>query len=608
MSERVKGWLGWIGGRLESLPLYVLLVIGALIVVGTGTGGYYAYKTYDYIEHDNEFCFSCHLMQEPYELFAQSAHRGLGCKACHQPNMIERSSMGVTAIVENPDSISVHSNVPNDLCADCHIRGDPERWTLIANSAGHKVHLESQDSTLQGLQCVECHSSSLHQFAAADETCAQSGCHTDSGIELGAMSNLVIHCAACHEFSAPVPDVDQAGALAALAPDQDTCLSCHAMRQLVAMPDPDPHENACAACHNPHEQSTPAEAAQTCASSDCHTEPVDLSPFHQGLEEAVIADCMYCHQAHDFDIDGENCLACHTRIMDDDPSVSGPLASTSGSTAHPVMGRRVPSGPPSPGVRMIVAEYVASGMTTQSRVSGLVHSQASAPPLPSGPRSPEPDAPTLEPGVGLLHSWGYPVQQLQETPEFLHSEHPSVDCAECHESVEVHGRVTVTTVADCRSCHHTGQRVRPGGCAECHQESGSMRDPYALTRTMAFSTGLTVDRSLPFDHDAHPDLDCATCHSAGLALSASAVDCASCHEDHHEPEANCMSCHLTTGEEAHVIETAHVTCSGSGCHAETPFEGLPRTNAVCLVCHQDMVDHRPEGECAECHALSELGS
>ncbi len=576
MTERRHGRLGRMRGRLESLPLYALLLIGGFIVAGTSAGGYYAYKTYDYIEHDNEFCFSCHLMQDPYELFAQSAHRGLGCKACHQPNMLERSSMGVTGVVFDPDTLSVHAEVPNELCASCHIEGDPEKWLSIASSAGHRVHLESQDSVLQGLQCVECHSSSLHQFTAADETCAQSGCHTDSDVELGAMGDLTIHCAACHAFSAPVPDVDRAGALAALAPDQDTCLSCHAMRRLVAMPDPDPHENACAACHNPHEQQTPAQAVQTCAGAACHTEPVELTPFHQGLEEAVIEDCLYCHQAHDFEVDGSNCLACHVDIMEDDPAVARPTAAGGGGAL------------PSHAVRSGPATSVGSPMAER-------RARDSA----------------LDPGVGLLHSWGYPIPgwrpPAQQEPDFLHSEHPSVECASCHQSVERHGEITVTTVTDCRSCHHAEDRVESETCAECHQESGSGGDPYALTRTMDFSTGLTVQRSLPFDHEAHPDLDCASCHTDGLALSASAVDCASCHEDHHEPAADCMSCHLPTGGDAHVVETAHLTCSGSGCHTDLPFEGLPRTNTVCLSCHQDMVDHRPEGECAECHALAEVG-
>ena len=277
-------------GRLESLPLPALMLVGVLVLVGTGVAGYYAYETYDYIEHDNEFCFSCHLMQQPYELFAQSAHRGLGCKACHQPNLLERSQMGATAVIFDPDEVSAHAAVPNDLCADCHINGDPDKWLLVAQSAGHRVHLESEDPSLDGLQCVECHASSLHEFAAVDRTCAQSGCHTDSAIQLGAMSDLTIHCAACHGFSAPVETAEEG--LAALAPDESTCLSCHAMRVLVELPNPDPHEASCASCHNPHEQQTPEEAVASCATADCHSEPVSITAFHEGLEPAVLQDCL----------------------------------------------------------------------------------------------------------------------------------------------------------------------------------------------------------------------------------------------------------------------------------------------------------------------------
>ena len=108
---RTRAWL-------TGLPVIGLVGLGLVIAAGSGAGGYYAYKAYDYIEHDNEFCFSCHLMQDPYELFAESAHRGLSCKACHQPNMLERSTMGATAVIRNPDSIWVHAHVPNELCAD----------------------------------------------------------------------------------------------------------------------------------------------------------------------------------------------------------------------------------------------------------------------------------------------------------------------------------------------------------------------------------------------------------------------------------------------------------------------------------------------------------
>ncbi len=569
MALTPRKLIAGIGGRLRSLPLPALLALVGFAVVASGAGGYYAYQAYDYVQHDNEFCFSCHLMQEPYELFAQSAHRGLGCKACHQPNIIDRSTMGITAVVVDPDTISAHSEVPNDLCADCHINGDPERWQQVAASAGHRVHLESTDTTLQGLQCVECHSSSLHQFTAVDETCAQSGCHTDSGVQLGAMSDLTIHCAACHGFSAPSPDVESA--LTSIAPDEDTCLSCHAMRVLVEMPDDDPHERACASCHNPHEQATPEEAAASCATGACHTDPVSLTPFHEGLTDDVAADCLYCHQAHDFHVDGSNCTACHQDILQDDPAVRRSAATPHASTAA---------------VRVAAAAV---------------------------------DARTLAPGTGVMHaaaptdafhSWGYPLSQPApvQTLDFRHSEHASVECADCHESTQAHGTITVTTVTDCRSCHHTDRTVSADGCAACHERAEASAEPYAVRTSFALSTGAERSRALPFEHAPHESLDCAQCHTEGLELSAAAADCASCHEEHHVPETTCRSCHVEAPEGSHVIETAHVTCSGAGCHQDGPFEAPPRNREVCLVCHQDQVDHRPDGDCAECHALSDIGA
>ena len=534
-----------------------MALVGVVVVI-SGAGGYYAYRAYDYVEHDNEFCFSCHLMQEPYELFAQSAHRGLGCKACHQPNMLERSSMGLTGVLVNPDTISVHADVPNDLCADCHINGDPERWRQVAASSGHRIHLESTDSALQGLQCVECHSSSLHQFTAADETCAQSGCHTDSDVRLGAMSDLTIHCAACHGFSAPAPDVESA--LASIAPDRDTCLSCHAMRVLVEMPDDDPHDAVCSSCHNPHEQETPAEAVSSCATADCHSDPRALTPFHEGLDDDVAADCLYCHRAHDFHVDGSDCTACHQDILEDDPAVR----------------RSAAAGRPAGEIRRLAAG------------AGLLH----------GSEAPTP-----------FHSWGYPLATPAQALDFRHSEHPTVACVDCHASTAAHGTVTVTTITDCRRCHHQGERVAADGCASCHASAEATAEPYAVRTSFSLSAGATRSRPVDFTPAPHASVDCATCHTEGLELSAAATDCASCHEEHHAPEATtCRSCHVEAPEGSHVVETAHVTCAGVGCHTEGPFDDPPRTREVCLVCHQDLVDHRPEGDCAECHALTDPGA
>ncbi|HKJ03627.1 MAG TPA: NapC/NirT family cytochrome c, partial [Longimicrobiales bacterium] len=449
IPEKLAQWAG-------NLTAPALAIIGVVIVAGVGAGGFYAYQTYDYVQHDNDFCMSCHLMQQPYELFAKSAHQGLGCKACHQPTLITRSQMALTQIIENPGELAAHAEVPNERCAECHIKGDPEKWRLIANSAGHKAHLESDDPALEGLQCVECHSTSVHEFAPVDRTCSQAGCHADKTIKLGEMSNLTIHCAACHSFLAPVNGREattNASVLgnsvdAAILPDQEECLSCHAMRERVQMPRPDPHRGVCAACHNPHTQATPAEAAQSCTNAGCHTDPLQDSPMHRGLQPGVIESCTTCHTAHDFKVDGSKCITCHQGVNSDSLSVRRAQRPDTASVAHL---------PASPGLPTVVALTPA--------------------------------------GVGIGW-WSHeaPVQaraqaqtQTQERPRFLHSQHRVVNCTNCHVNTETHGGLKVVTLNDCRSCHHAAPLAND--CARCHTSADAPDATFRETRPMNLSVG-----------------------------------------------------------------------------------------------------------------------
>src|SRR5512143_2180840 len=135
LIDRVTNWLkglsrGW-------------MVAGSVVLAGAViVGSISMYRVYNYVQHDNDFCMSCHLMSGPFNRFQQSAHRGLGCKACHRPNIIQRSKMGLTQILEMPDSISHHAEVPKEICGECHINGNPNEWKLIKNSVGHRIHLE----------------------------------------------------------------------------------------------------------------------------------------------------------------------------------------------------------------------------------------------------------------------------------------------------------------------------------------------------------------------------------------------------------------------------------------------------------------------------------
>jgi hypothetical protein len=95
-------------------------------------------------------------------------------------------------------------------------------------------------------------------------------------------------------------------------------LRCLTNKQEDCLPEPmseaEPHRAICATCHNVWTQKTPAEAARTCAASDCHVRPDTLTPFHRGLSVQVRRNCIGCHPAHDVRIPdgGTNCTFCHT--------------------------------------------------------------------------------------------------------------------------------------------------------------------------------------------------------------------------------------------------------------------------------------------------------
>ncbi|MDX1674062.1 MAG: hypothetical protein R3314_04585 [Longimicrobiales bacterium] len=551
--------------RVRALPTGLKVVLGVAVVAGLGVGSVFMYQTYEYVQHDNQFCLECHLMQDPFERFAQSAHQGLGCKACHRPNIVQRSEMGLAQIVEQPDSIRVHAHVPNAICAECHIEGDPEEWRIIANTAGHRIHLDSDDPALEGLNCVECHSSGVHQFTPTDQTCGQAGCHENTEVRLGNMANLTIHCATCHDFAAPIPVAATERQVAtSLRPEAEECLSCHQMRAMLPnLPPDEPHGAECGACHNPHTQTTPREAAQSCATAGCHAMPDTLTPYHRDLDPGVLENCLTCHEAHQFRIHGggQDCLSCHSEIFQDAPSEP----------------QKVTAAPARP-IRLASAGPVDAAM---ARLALAAH--------------PEPGS---TPGAALA------MAPQRDSVAFWHSQHQGVECTACHSTERSHGALTVTSIRDCRACHHTEPVAT--SCQRCHQASEVRSIQAQVRRTMDIRVGRLnrPTRSLPFRHAVHEGLDCQQCHTGGLSLTAAEVDCSACHEEHHEPANECMACHAEPADDAHDLDV-HLGCGGSGCHEAAPalIQQVPRTRDFCNVCHQDMTDHRPGRNCADCHTL-----
>jgi len=294
--------------------------VGAFLVIAAASGGVWGWH---YVQHDNRFCIGCHVMGPAFERFAESEHSSLECHDCHQQPLTASIRQVYLWIAERPEEIGEHAPVPSAVCAQCHIQDDPrETWQAIAATEGHRVHLTSDSPALAGAQCVTCHAREVHRFAAAAETCGQSGCHRseDTSIVLGSMSGIqtTSHCLGCHQFLRAVPADPGALGEPAMVPALESCGHCHPLQPLLDefVPGADPHRAVCGACHNPHTQTAPEAAFGTCTTAGCHTNPEGLTAFHRGLPAGVVETCSTCHSAHAWVADASDCRGCHRELSD----------------------------------------------------------------------------------------------------------------------------------------------------------------------------------------------------------------------------------------------------------------------------------------------------
>jgi hypothetical protein len=555
---------------MRHLPPVVKAGALAVIVAGAVVASVGGYQVYDFVEHDNRFCTGCHVMADAYVSFEESGHAELGCKECHAQPRTESARQLYLWVLERPHEVGPHSPVPDARCASCHVEGDPDQWRQIAASLGHRVHFESDDPDLGELMCVTCHGVSVHEFIPASATCGE--CHeAEAEVRLGRMAaETDLHCVACHDFlgdePAELPGVPEG---IALLPERIQCMTCHEMQPLLAEAelDVDPHGAVCGACHNPHTQETPADAVETCMG--CHEPVEEITVFHTGTHAPVMPNCIECHSAHSWSVQGSDCLSCHETVMDE-PMASVPVQGDEvGAPGRPLPGSINPSrvtAHPGPGVGM----------------EGSAIDPAPVRPVP-------------------IHASAIVVDTVprQDPRPFRHREHEALSCLECHGRADEHGVVTVQTARDCAACHHDPQRGY--ACQDCHAGA-----EIALPRSVDSPMDLTVwdeprTRAFAFEHQLHEGLECQECHT-GPVLLAVEQQCADCHDDHHRPQAECARCHLEAEPGVHGLEV-HLTCTSSGCHAGTAGERPALSRTLCLACHQDQVDHEPGLECQQCHMV-----
>lgn len=582
--------LAWV----KSRPRWLLIAGASVLVVVLGASAYGGLKVQHYIEHENAFCTSCHLMHQPIARFETTKHDGLECHDCHKQSQLASMRQLYFWVVERPGEVKPHAKVADRVCESCHDAPPaqrPERGDTavqVAAMDGHKVHLARTKKGLEQVACVTCHGMKAHVFTTSDKTCAQGGCHQDKRITLAKMATAQgIQCTACHNFkrtkavrSAPFDSLPPR-----LMPERQECQGCHQMREKVteAALRNDPHGKVCGACHDPHKDHTKDETRRVCVK--CHEKPETLTPFHRGVRPAKLSDCVTCHKPHSWKVSGNQCEACHTtpgrRV------VSGAKAGGAGS-AHPVGNAPGAEAAPTPPQEPPAAAVRPS---PSGRPPGGGHGAAGDDAAWTPPAA---AAPAAAPGQEAS------AASVQDSA-FSHRRHAAVPCRHCHDSSDRHGAVLVKSKADCRSCHHS--RFAGDDCIRCHRAGDARALPQAVEMRATAWSG-AKERTLPFAHARHVAETCRTCHADGADRAVTRT-CASCHEKHHTAQAGCTTCHITPSDRVHDVR-AHLGCGGAGCHQDAAVARLEWSRNMCLACHQKQADHQPGGECASCHAVPGL--
>jgi len=584
---------GWLTSRSSGVKW--ALGIGAVVLLAAMAG--FGTATWNYTQHSNDFCTSCHVMHPAFSKFASAdnKHGQLSCHACHTQSVFASAWQLYFWLKERPDEIGKHATVENRVCETCHVTSDTARWQRIRSTAGHRVHLESDSSALKDLKCVTCHGVEVHRFQPARTTCGQSGCHKESEtrIVLSKMKDQTIrHCTICHGFTEQVPALaTRDSARGTLVPGGSQCFGCHDMKKALPDFDPakDPHGGKCGTCHDPHKQETPAAAANTCTTAACHAN-WKTTPFHSGATHRKVAaqptQCLTCHAPHQAKVDASDCTGCHTNVRSR-TRLRPPLPFDTTKAL-----RRVSMAPVSPALLQAVGEFV-----TQSRTTGPSADDTSVP-------TSTVHAAQVDDGDARIPAlWPPPVK----ADTFSHKRHAKLACLSCHQT-SGQSRLTFQPPRGCDICHH--QAPATARCASCHT-TNELAAPRKVTMTVAVAGHPPAPRPVDFVHSRHAMRKCVDCHTTPVTLAPSPpiAQCKDCHSDHHAAGRACSACHsVTDPKAAHTtLEVAHQRCDA--CHTPATVAELTPTRTFCSTCHAaKATNHYDQKECSTCHFLAEPGA
>jgi nitrate/TMAO reductase-like tetraheme cytochrome c subunit len=529
--KRRRRVIGWLGARSRG---WKLAFVGLVLVAVTGFASF-GVATWNYTQHNNDFCIGCHVMSTAWTKFQHSEHKKLKCHDCHQQSIFASMRQLYFWVAERPKSIPVHAKVPTSICQNCHNQANPDSsWKHIIASAGHSVHLRNDKPALRNVQCVTCHGAEVHHFVPIQQTCGQSDCHANLRVQLGKMAGQSsMHCTGCHAFTDRVADnISPDSARVSLVPTGEKCLACHPMERRVAAklaefsPTREAHKAVCGACHDPHKQLTPKAAFQTCATAECHARADTLTPFHRGLPKGALANCGSCHKAHVWKVQSKECQACHRTPPDRRIAHDIALEMDSGDEAIPT---------PSDTILFSHARHKTVGCSSchsseESHGAVVVRPLVGCQQCHHGPKQ-KAECSTCHTQDKLV---GRP-QQVSLTMSvwpaartrslgFEHGRHAKVECKTCHTKA-----LTLGVEKTCQSCH-AEHHTATASCVSCHPPVPTRENtahPRAVTHTGCSGSGCHTDASV-------------------LALAPTRNVCLSCHREqlNHQPTGDCAACHL----------------------------------------------------------------
>lgn len=592
-----------------------LHILGGLVLGMAVIGAVPGYFTYDYVENDPRFCTTCHLMGDAWGRWETSEHRKITCHACHISDTMGNLKRLYFSVIDPREAVTEHAEVDRSVCLTCHQAGG-ERWQRVLTTAGHVVHVTKND-----MQCMDCHSESVHRFAPPADICAK--CHEKLELHERKMDQL--ECLDCHNYLSDDPS-------ATLKPNQHDCHRCHGegpredladspflRDQLAATARPVPTsvvhgDQDCARCHNPH-KSELDEMRPGRICGDCHKEqPKELAASRDRRAERVGPErgdafakgheCRGCHYPHE--VKGaarDACVECHEPFK----SELATRHDNKCDTCH--------------------KPHLFSPDTAECR---LCHEEVGATLATSAPfehdrcegcHKPHPAA-GMAAGCASCHLDKALASMTARKAEHrecttCHDPHgerpaPNATCMGCHDKQEAQlALATVKEHAACRSCHrisHGQPEVDGSTCITCHEKEAALTKAKGAPPEHQSCAGCHA----PHDPAAKVDMErCQKCHEQETTLASGDKHegkCASCHAPHGPPKPTvdgCKSCHEEVSLHPNKGGADHQSCLS--CH--TPHRSVAETvENRCTKCHERQKDSlgvwssaQEHQRCSSCH-------